>query len=179
MLVIGAGNSMLLAVAPPLRARTRSGQLQRRLDILALGAAVGFSEPVLGTAVRSASAASRSIAFGLFAYAVSMAAVRHGSDARAIGRAAQGSRSLSQLMLARAIFGAFGSASSPSAQAYIADRTTAFERTDAIGGPEFGVRGWPSLRARRYARALAARLGLVFPIWMVGAVGAGRARSRS
>jgi MFS family permease len=38
----------------------------------------------------------------------------------------------SLLMLSRAIFGAFGSASSPAAQAYIADRTTRMERTEQL-----------------------------------------------
>jgi MFS family permease len=78
------------------------------------------------------------------------------------------------LMLTRAIFGAFGSASSPAAQAYIADRTTTFERTEQLAGLTaafaLGQAFGPAICA-----ALAARLGLVFPIALVAALAAAAA----
>jgi MFS family permease len=70
------------------------------------------------------------------------------------------------LTLARAIFGTFGSSTSPAAQAYVADHTTRTERTEhlasltsafALGGA-FG----PALCA-----AIAAKFGLVTPILLV------------
>jgi MFS family permease len=75
------------------------------------------------------------------------------------------------LMLARSIFGAFGSASSPAAQAYIADRTTRMERTEQLAGLSaafaFGQAFGPAICA-----ALAAKLGLVFPIVLVAVLAA-------
>jgi MFS family permease len=75
------------------------------------------------------------------------------------------------LMLARAIFGAFGSASSPAAQAYIADRTTRMERTEQLAGLTaafaLGQAFGPAICA-----ALAAKFGLVFPIWLVAVLAA-------
>ena len=77
------------------------------------------------------------------------------------------------LMLARAIFGAFGSASSPAAQAYIADRTTVFERTEQLAGLTsafaLGQAFGPAICA-----ALAAWLGLVFPIGLIAVLAAAR-----
>ena len=70
------------------------------------------------------------------------------------------------LVLARAIFGAFGSASSPSAQAYIADRTSTLERTVQLAGLSsafaVGQAFGPGICAW-----LASKFGLVFPIWLV------------
>src|SRR5690606_15460878 len=75
------------------------------------------------------------------------------------------------LMLARGIFGAFGSASSPAAQAYIADRTSIYERTEQLAGLTaafaLGQAFGPAICA-----ALAAWLGLVFPIWLIAALAA-------
>lgn len=110
-------------------------------------------------------------ALGLGAYAVSMASFgfvvmlgQHGWLA--------GAWLFTWLMLARAIFGAFGSASSPAAQAYIADRTTRFERTEQLAGLTaafaLGQAFGPAICA-----ALAAKLGLVFPIWLVAVLAAG------
>jgi MFS family permease len=75
------------------------------------------------------------------------------------------------LMLARSIFGAFGSASSPAAQAYIADRTTRMERTEQLAGLTaafaLGQAFGPAICA-----ALAAKFGLVFPIWLIAVLAA-------
>lgn len=172
LLVIGAGNSMLLAVAPP---------LVRELNlpdssvgwIFSLSALLWvFASPIWG---RASDRHGRKpiAALGLGAYAVSMAlfgiVVMLG-----LNGVLAGAWLFTCLMLARAIFGAFGSASSPAAQAYIADRTTIFERTEQLAaltsafalGQAFG----PALCA-----ALAAWLGLVFPIWLIAVLAAGAA----
>jgi MFS family permease len=109
-------------------------------------------------------------AFGLGAYAVSMtsfgAVVMLGQSGWLTGFWL-----FTWLMLARAIFGAFGSASSPAAQAYIADRTTRMERTEQLAGLTaafaLGQAFGPAICA-----ALAAKFGLVFPIWLVAVLAA-------
>ena len=164
LLVIGAGNSMLLAVAPPL---VRELNLADSTVgwIFALSALLWvFTSPYWG---RASDRAGRKpiIALGLGAYALSM-----GSFAVAVLLGLNGALAdfwlFLALMLTRAIFGAFGSASSPAAQAYIADRTSISERTEQLAaltsafalGQAFG----PALCA-----ALAAWLGLVFPIALI------------
>lgn len=172
LLVIGAGNSMLLAVAPPLVREL--GLADSSIGwIFSLSALIWvFASPYWG---RASDRAGRKpiIAIGLGAYAVSM-----GSFAGVVllGHAhlLTGLALFVALMLARAIFGAFGSAASPAAQAYIADRTTPFERTEQLAlltsafalGQAFG----PAICA-----ALAARFGLVFPIALIAVLAAGAA----
>jgi MFS family permease len=172
LLIIGAGNSMLLAVAPP---------LVRQLNlpdssvgwIFSLSALLWvFCSPYWG---RTSDRAGRRpiAALGLTAYAVSM-----GSFGAAVLLGLSGVISgiglFVTLMLTRAIFGAFGSAASPAAQAYIADRTSRLERTEQLAGLSaafaFGQAFGPAVCA-----ALAAKLGLVFPIWLVAALAAAAA----
>lgn len=165
MLVIGAGNSMLLAVAPPLVRELNLGDSSVGW-IFSLSALLWvLASPYWG---RLSDSVGRkpTIAFGLLAYAVSMAAF---GTAVMLGQSGvlQGFALFISLVLARSIFGAFGSASSPSAQAYIADRTTAFERTAQLAGLSsafaVGQAFGPGICAW-----LTARFGAVFPIWMVG-----------
>lgn len=174
LLVIGAGNSMLLAVAPP---------LVRELNlpdssvgwIFSLSALLWvFCSPYWG---RLSDSIGRKpvAALGLAAYSVSMTMfgimvmLGQGAILSGIGL-------FVGLMLSRSIFGAFGSASSPAAQAYIADRTTIFERTEQLAGLTsafaLGQAFGPAICA-----ALAAWLGLVFPIWLIAALAAGAAFS--
>jgi MFS family permease len=169
LLVIGAGNSMLLAVAPPLVRELRLADSSVGW-IFSLSALLWvFASPIWG---RLSDRVGRKpvAALGLGAYAVSMAAfgvvVMLGQTGLITGLWL-----FTWLMLARAIFGAFGSASSPAAQAYIADRTTRFERTEQLAGLTaafaLGQAFGPAVCA-----ALAAKFGLVFPIWLVAALAA-------
>jgi MFS family permease len=174
LLVIGAGNSMLLAVAPP---------LVRQLNlpdssvgwIFSLSALLWvFASPYWGR-LSDRTGRKPVAALGLAAYAVSMASfgavVMLGQSAILTGLGL-----FLALMFARAIFGAFGSASSPAAQAYIADRTSIFERTEQLAGLTsafaLGQAFGPAICA-----ALAAWLGLVFPIWLIAALAAAAAFS--
>jgi len=172
MLVIGGGNSMLLAVAPP---------LVRQLNlpdssvgwIFSLSALLWvFASPYWG---RASDRAGRKpiAALGLGAYSVSMAAFG-AMVLLGLAGALSGLGLFVALMLTRAIFGAFGSASSPAAQAYIADRTTVFERTEQLAGLTaafaLGQAFGPAMAA-----ALAAWLGLVFPIMLIAALAAAAA----
>lgn len=170
LLVIGAGNSMLLAVAPPLVRQL--GLADSTVGwIFALSALLWvFASPYWG---RLSDRIGRKpvAALGLGAYAISMGSfgvmVMLG-----LSGALSGASLFIGLMLARAIFGAFGSASSPAAQAYIADRTSHAERTEQLAGLTaafaMGQAFGPAICA-----ALAAWLGLVFPIGLVAVLAAG------
>src|SRR5690606_20953888 len=73
------------------------------------------------------------------------------------------------LVLARAVYGAFGSAGTPSAQAYVADRTSRSMRTEALGGLSAAF-GACAAAGPGVAAWIAARFGLVTPIVLVGAI---------
>jgi MFS family permease len=165
LLIIGAGNSMLLAIAPPL---VRSLNLSDSSIgwIFSLSALIWvIVSPFWGRASDRVGRRKPFIALGLGAYAVSMSLF---AAITLIGMAGvvTGFALFISLTLARSLFGAFGSATSPSAQAYVADHTPRSERTEqlasltsafALGGA-FG----PALCA-----AIAAKFGLVTPIFMV------------
>lgn len=166
MLVIGAGNSMLLSVAPPL-------VRQMHLDdasvgwIFSLSALLWvFCSPYWGRLSQSLGR-KPVIAFGLLAYAVSMTSFGVGVTLGLDG-ALSGFNLFITLVLARAIFGAFGSASSPSAQAYIADRTSAFERTAQLAGLSSAFAVGQAF-SPGFCSWLAGQFGFVFPIWLVAA----------
>src|SRR5262245_49359507 len=130
MLVIGAGNSMLFALLPP---------LMRRLElsdsgigwIFALSALLWtFAAPLWG---RLSDRVGRKpvIASGFAAYAISMGLFALIAVLGLIGWI-EGAVVFFGLMLTRAMFGAFGSATSPAAQAYIADHTSLTQRTEEL-----------------------------------------------
>jgi MFS family permease len=174
LLVIGAGNSMLLAVAPP---------LVRQLGLSDSSVGWIFSLSALLWVLMSPGWGRLSdrigrkpvAALGLAAYCVSMASFG-GVVLLGMNGVLSGLWLFTWLMLARAIFGAFGSASSPAAQAYIADRTTRLERTEQLAGLTaafaLGQAFGPAICA-----ALAAKFGLVFPIWLIAVLAAGAAFS--
>lgn len=170
LLVIGAGNSMLFAVAPP---------LVRELGLP--DSSVGwifspsaliwvFSSPYWG---RLSDRVGRKpvVALGLGAYCVSMASFAI-VVLLGLNGFMGGAVLFTALMLTRTIFGAFGSAASPAAQAYIADRTSRLERTEQLAGLSaafaVGQAFGPGICA-----ALAAWLGQVFPLALVAALAAG------
>lgn len=167
LLVIGAGNSMLFSVIPA---------FVRRLDLPDSSVGWIFSPSALLWVIASPYWGRLSdrigrkpvIALGTGGFACSMAVLGAAmmlGDARVLG----GGVLLSSLILARAIFGAFGSATSPAAQAYVADHTSPFERTERLAtltaafalGQAFG----PAVCA-----ALAVKFGLVFPIFLIAAL---------
>lgn len=169
LLVIGAGNSMLLSIAPPLVRQLNLADSSVGW-IFSLSALLWvFASPVWG---RLSDRIGRKpvAALGLGAYAVSMASF---GAVVLMGMAGwlTGLWLFIWLMLARAIFGAFGSASSPAAQAYIADRTSRMERTEQLAGLTaafaLGQAFGPAICA-----ALAAKFGLVFPIWLIAILAA-------
>jgi MFS family permease len=174
LLVIGAGNSMLLAVAPPLVRQL--GLADSSVGwIFSLSALLWvFASPYWGR-LSDRIGRKPTAALGLGAYAVSMASF---GAVVLLGQSGvmSGFGLFIALMLARAIFGAFGSASGPAAQAYIAERTSVFERTEQLAGLTsafaLGQAFGPAICA-----ALAAWLGLVFPIWLIAMLAAAAAFS--
>lgn len=77
---------------------------------------------------------------------------------------------LAMMMLARALFGAIGSAAGPAAQAYVADRTAPHERTEAIAGLTAAF-GFGAAIGPGFAGWLAPYVGLVAPLYVVSVFG--------
>lgn len=163
-LVVGVGNSMLLALLPP---------LAREIDlpdasvgaIFSLSALIWvFASPFWGR-VSDVRGRKPIIALGLAAYAVSMAGFGTVAAMGLAGWLATGTMFVG-LMLTRSIFGLVGSATSPAAQAYIADHTPPERRTEELAtltaafavGQTIG----PGLAA-----AITAELGYIAPIALV------------
>jgi MFS family permease len=183
LLVVGFGNTMLYAILPPLARKI--GLPDGYLGwIFSLSALIWvFSSPFWGR-VSDRRGRKPIIALGLGAYAVSMAGI---GIAASIGLAhwLPWLVVFAALVLARAIFGAFGSASNPAAQAYVADNSTPARRTGEIAalssafalGAAIGPGLCASLAAwiaRAGADSLgaetAAGLGLLFPIFLTAAM---------
>lgn len=167
MLVIGAGNSMLFSLLPP---------LMRRLElpdsgigwIFSLSALLwAFTSPYWG---RVSDRAGRKpiIASGLMAYAVSMGLFALVAVLGLIGWI-EGATVFFGLMLTRAIFGAFGSAASPAAQAYIADHTSLTQRTEELAALTAAFALGQAI-GPAFCAALATQTGLVFPIVLISAI---------
>lgn len=168
LLVVGAGNPMLLAIAPP---------LVREVGLSDSSIGWIFSLSALMWAVTSSFwgrmsdriGRKPSITIGLSAFGVSMTAF---GGAVMLGHAGlvTGVWLFLSLILARGIFGAFGSAASPAAQAYVAERTSREERVQQLAlltsAFAFGQAFGPA-----FCAALAAWFGLVSPIFLSAALG--------
>ncbi len=165
LIVTGAGNSILFSILPPL-AR----------DLALPDVSVGFVYTLAATLFVLASpvwgqASDRygrrpMLVLSFSAYAVSMVCV---AGVIVLGQSGLlgGAALAVALTLARAIYGGFASAGTPSAQAWVADRTTPSERTAALGGlnAAFGV---GAAAAPGVAAWIAARYGLVTPVLLAG-----------
>lgn len=170
LLVVGAGNSMLQPLLPPLGREL--GLPDSSLGwIFSLSALFWvFASPLWG---RRSDEVGRKpvIALGMAAYSVSMAMF---ALVVIIGQQdwLPAAAIFVGLMLARAIFGAVGSASSPASQAYVADRSQPSQRTERIAALTaafaLGATVGPALCA-----VLAGRFGLVFPIVFTSVLAAG------
>jgi MFS family permease len=163
-LVVGFGNTMLLALLPPLARQLHLPDSSVGW-IFSLSALIWvFASSYWG---RASDIRGRKpiIALGFFAYAISMATF---ATICVIGL--QGwlppAVIFIGLLLARAIFGLVGSASTPAAQAYVADRTSPWERTEEMAalGSAFalGAALGPALSGM-----FAARTGPILPMYLV------------
>ncbi len=165
--MVGVGNSMLFAVLPPL-AR------EMGLPDIAVGAIFSFSavlwvatSPLWG---RASDRVGRKplIVFGLSAYAASMICF---AGVVILGLAGhwRWEAVFVALLVARALFGAGGSATNPAAQAYVADLTPPESRTRELAALTsafaFGSAAGPALAAM-----LVSAFGLTAPLIVVGAL---------
>lgn len=169
LLVVGFGNTMLLALLPPLA--RRMGLPDTSVGwIFSLSALIWVFASSFWGRMSDRKGRKPIVALGLAAYAVSMTlfalicvvGINHWVAPTII---------FIGLLLARAIFGAVGSASSPAGQAYVADRTTQEERTEELAslGSAFamGAALGPALSG-----VLAAKVGPIAPLFIVGALAA-------
>jgi MFS family permease len=173
--IIGIGNSMLFAVLPPIARET--GMPDWCVSAIFTLSAVLWviTSPIWG---RASDTRGRKplIVLGLSAYAVSTA-----SFTIIAGLGLNGQLNWTALffglVFARLIFGTFGSATNPAAQAYVADTSPPQIRTREIAAITsafaFGSAGGPALAA-----GLIANFGLLAPLMVVtvlaalGALGA-------
>lgn len=163
LMAIGAGNTMLIAaVIPPL---TRTLELPDWMAgaIFSLSALCwSLSSPFWGK--RSNRYGRRRIAsFGLAGYSLSMFLLLLSSWAALSAWITAPFAIFACLALSRSVFGLIGSGSSPSAQAYVADRTEPAERQSEIAfvtsGFSFGTVVGPA-----FAAVLVANFGLLSPM---------------
>lgn len=161
LFVVGFGNSMLLAVLPPI---ARAIALPDRFvgAVFSVSALLWvLTSPYWG---RLSDRVGRRpiIALGLWAFALSMglfAAVAAGGVAGLYGPMP----CFFGMAAARAVFGAIGSATAPAAQAYVAD-TSAPERRLRQLGALTSAFALGSAIGPAFCAALAARFGLIAPI---------------
>ena len=170
LVVVGAGNTMLVAaVLPP---------LAREIALPDWAAGAIFSASAMLWVITSPIWARQSdrrgrrplITFGLMAYSLSMASFGIVAALALLGWIEQWWLAGLGLLLARAIFGVAGSATTPAAQAYVADRTSRAERTTEIASLNsafgFGQAGGPVI-----AGVLVVSLGLLAPLFVSAIVG--------
>lgn len=161
LFVVGFGNSMLLAVLPPI---ARAIALPDRFvgAVFSVSALLWvLTSPHWG---RLSDRVGRRpiIALGLWAFAVSMglfALVAAGGVAGLYGPTI----AFLGMAAARCVFGAVGSATAPAAQAYVADTSPPHQRLQQLGALTSAF-ALGSAIGPAFCAALAARFGLISPI---------------
>lgn len=141
LMVTGIGNSMLFAILPPLArdlgvAEAWVGAIYTISALLFL-----IMSPIWG-ALSDQYGRRPILIFGLAAFALSTLVFAAAALAGQMGWAPP-LIAIFGMAAARTLFGGFGSATNPSAQAYVADRTTPEERTEALANltAAFGLGG--------------------------------------
>lgn len=172
LVATGIGNSMLFAILPPLARDLGVAEVWVGA-IYTLSALMFLTMSPVWGALSDRHGRRPMIVFGLSAFSVSTLVFAFGAWT---GQAAllPPVAAIIAMALARTLFGAFGSATNPSAQAYVADRTSPMERTAALAGltSAFGIGGaiGPALAA-----AFAERFGIVPFMIAVAVIVAGAA----
>lgn len=169
LLIVGFGNTMLLALLPPLA--RRMGLADTSVGwIFSLSALIWVFASSFWGRMSDRKGRKPIIALGMGAYCVSMTLFALICIV-GVNRWVAPSAIFVGLLLARAIFGAVGSASSPAGQAYVADRTSQAERTEELAslGSAFalGATLGPALSG-----VLAAKIGPIAPLFIVAALAA-------
>ena len=132
LMATGIGNSMLFAILPPLArdlgvAEAWVGAIYTTSALLFL-----FMSPVWG-ALSDRYGRRPLIMFGLSCFALSTLIFAAAAWAGESGLAPP-LIAIFAMAVSRTLFGALGSATNPAAQAYVADRTSPAERTEALAG---------------------------------------------
>ena len=171
LVATGVGNSMLFAILPPL-ARELGVREVYVGAIYTLSALMFLTMSPVWGALSDRYGRRPLIVFGLSAFAVSTLIFAAGAWAGQSGLLPPMAAILAMAM-ARTLFGGLGSATNPSAQAYVADRTSPSERTEALASltAAFGLGGviGPALAA-----AFADRIGIAgFMVAVAAVVGSG------
>ena len=173
LLAVGAGNTMLTsAVLPPL---TRELKLPDWTAgaIFSLSAAIWVvTAPYWGA--RSNTWGRRPVtAIGMFGFAASMLLFALSAMAALLGWISGWVLIFILLISARTLFGVFGSATNPAAQAYVADRTSREERTDEIAtltsGFTLGQMAGPAAAAAliTLGTMFSSTVGLLAPVFVI------------
>lgn len=178
LLAVGAGNTMLTsAVLPPL---TRELKLPDWTAgaIFSLSAAIWVvTAPYWGA--KSNNWGRRKVAaIGMFGFAASMFFFALTAMAALLGWISNWILVFVLLLTARTLFGVFGSATNPAAQAYVADRTTREERMDEIAtltsGFTLGQMAGPAAAAALITAGalLSPTIGLLAPVALITVIAA-------
>lgn len=158
LMAVGIGNSMLFAILPPLARDIGIAEIYVGA-IYTLSALMYLTMSPVWGGLSDQYGRRPLVIFGLATYAVSTLILAAGAWAGQSGFLPPLVAVLA-MALARALFGAFGSATGPAAQAYVADRTAPSERTQALAGmtAAFALGGMigPALAA-----AFSDRIGMV------------------
>jgi MFS family permease len=165
--IVGIGNSMLFAVLPPIARETNMPDWCVSAIFTVSAILWVLTSPVWGRASDSRGRKPM-IVLGLSAYAISTISFTLVAAFGLAGHVAWPILFIS-LAIARSIFGGFGSATNPAAQAYVADTTPPAIRTREIAAITsafaFGSAGGPAIAA-----ALIANFGLLAPLYTVAAL---------
>ncbi|MHA6288783.1 MFS transporter [Maricaulis sp. CAU 1757] len=132
LMATGIGNNMLFAILPPL-ARQLAVQEYWVGAIYTVSAVLFMTMTPIWGALSDRRGRKPLIVFGLSSFAVStliFAAAAWAGESGWVPPLA----AIFAMALARTLFGGLGSATNPAAQAYVADRTTPAERTEALAG---------------------------------------------
>jgi MFS family permease len=179
LFAVGAGNMMLTStVLPPLtRALGLPDWTAGAIFSLSAGVWV-VTAPYWGT--RSNTWGRRPVtAIGMFGFAASMLLFGVVSVAALLGWMSGWILIFVLLLIARTLFGVFGSATNPAAQAYVADRTSREERMDEIAtltsGFTLGQVAGPAAAGvlMGLGALLSPTLGLVAPVFVITLIAAG------
>jgi MFS family permease len=132
LMATGIGNNMLFAILPPLARELEVAEYWVGAIYTVSATLFMMMTPIWG-ALSDRRGRKPFIMFGLVAFAASTlvfgAAAWAGESGWAPPMAA-----IFAMAVARTLFGSLGSATNPSAQAYVADRTSPEERTEALAG---------------------------------------------
>jgi len=171
LMATGIGNNMLFAILPPL-ARQLGVQEYWIGAIYTVSATLFMMMTPIWGALSDRRGRKPFIVFGLSAFAFSTLIFGAAAWAGEVGWIPP-LGAIFAMALARTLFGSLGSATNPSAQAYVADRTSPEERTEALAGLTAAF-GLGAVIGPTLAAAFVEWLGVaVFMFAIAGLVGLG------